>query len=60
MIDKFLTKVFGSSNQRYIKTLQPLVLRINALEPEVKKLSDEEMRERTAQLKARVADVSLP
>ncbi|HJR08643.1 MAG TPA: preprotein translocase subunit SecA [Pyrinomonadaceae bacterium] len=56
MIDKFLTKVFGSSNQRYIKSLQPTVARINELEPQVKKLSDEEMRERTGQLKAFVAE----
>ena len=46
MIDKFLTKVFGSSNQRYLKGLQPLVARINELEEETKLLSDEEMRER--------------
>jgi preprotein translocase subunit SecA len=56
MIDKFLTKVFGSSNQRYIKSLQPTVARINELEPQVKKLSDEQMRERTEQLKKFVAE----
>jgi preprotein translocase subunit SecA len=48
MIDKFLTKVFGSSNQRYLKSVQPLVEQINALEPAIKKLSDEELRARTA------------
>ncbi|HEX8423345.1 MAG TPA: hypothetical protein VF634_08035, partial [Pyrinomonadaceae bacterium] len=56
MIDKFLTKVFGSSNQRYIKSLQPTVARINALEPEVRKLSDEDMRRRTEELKQFVAE----
>ncbi|HEV2801637.1 MAG TPA: preprotein translocase subunit SecA [Pyrinomonadaceae bacterium] len=56
MIDKFLTKVFGSSNQRYIKSLQPTVARINALEPEIKKLSDEDMRRRTEELKQFVAE----
>ena len=30
MIDKFLTKVFGSSNQRFLKAVQPLVHEINA------------------------------
>src|SRR4051812_794238 len=54
MIDKFLTKVFGSSNQRYLKTLLPIVERINSLEPQVKKLSDEEMRERIAELREQV------
>ncbi|MEJ7709340.1 MAG: hypothetical protein WKF84_05650 [Pyrinomonadaceae bacterium] len=41
MIDKFLTKLFGSSNQRYLKSIRPVIERINELEPEVKQLSDE-------------------
>ncbi|HUQ30729.1 MAG TPA: preprotein translocase subunit SecA [Pyrinomonadaceae bacterium] len=55
MIDKFLTKVFGSSNQRYLKTIQPIINRINELEPSVKKLTDEQLRARTAEFKERVA-----
>ncbi|MCA1631794.1 MAG: preprotein translocase subunit SecA, partial [Acidobacteria bacterium] len=55
MIDKFLTKVFGSQNQRYLKTLQPTVARVNEFEPEVKKLSDDELRARTAHFKEVVA-----
>ena len=55
MIDKFLTKVFGSSNQRYLKSIGPLVDRINSLEPEVKKLSDAEMRARTGRFKQQIA-----
>ena len=54
MIDKFLTKVFGSSNQRYIKTLLPLIQQINDLEASVKKLSDDAMRERIAALREQV------
>jgi preprotein translocase subunit SecA len=54
MIDKFLTKVFGSSNQRYLKGLLPLVQQINELEPSVKKLSDDEMRARIAELREQV------
>src|SRR5882762_6790093 len=50
-IDKVLTKVFGSSNQRYLKTIQPIVEEINALEPSIKKLSEEELRARTAVFK---------
>jgi preprotein translocase subunit SecA len=53
MIDKFLTKVFGSSNQRYLKSVLPIVQKINELEPSVKKLSDEELRGRTATFKER-------
>src|SRR5215467_10886946 len=52
--DKFLTKVFGSSNQRYLKSIHPIVDQINALEPQVKRLSDEELRAKTAAFKERV------
>ncbi|HVF22605.1 MAG TPA: preprotein translocase subunit SecA [Pyrinomonadaceae bacterium] len=52
--DKFLTKVFGSSNQRFLKSIQPLVEKINSLEPAVQKLSDTELRERTAAFKEQV------
>ncbi|MEJ7618451.1 MAG: preprotein translocase subunit SecA, partial [Pyrinomonadaceae bacterium] len=55
MIDKFLTKLFGSANQRYLKSIRPVVARINELEPEVKQLSDEALRERTVRFKERVA-----
>jgi preprotein translocase subunit SecA len=51
MIDKFLTKVFGSSNQRYLKTVRPFIERINELEASVKSLSDEDLRARTANFK---------
>src|SRR5712691_3272800 len=54
MIDKFLTKVFGSSNQRYLKSVQPLVAKINELEAAAKKLSDEQLRARSAAYKERV------
>src|SRR2546421_288509 len=56
MIDKFLTKVFGSSNQRYLKTLQPLVELVNELEPDVKKLTDDQMRARISELREQVAN----
>ncbi|HJU56114.1 MAG TPA: preprotein translocase subunit SecA [Pyrinomonadaceae bacterium] len=55
MIDKVLTKIFGSSNQRFLKTVQPVIDRINELEPSVKRLSDEELRARTIEFKERVA-----
>jgi preprotein translocase subunit SecA len=55
MIDKLLTKVFGSSNQRYLKSIQPIINRINELEPSVKKLSDDALRARTVEFKERVA-----
>ncbi len=52
--DKFLTKIFGSSNQRFLKSITPMVEKINSLEPSVKALSDDELRARTAQFKERV------
>src|SRR5690242_3781078 len=52
--DKFLTKVFGSSNQRFLKSIVPLVEQVNALEPSLKQLSDDELRARTAEFKERV------
>src|SRR5260370_41962193 len=62
--DQLLTKVFGSSNQRFLKSVQPLVEQINELEPAIKKLSDEQLRGRTAEFKEQlqhaVADASDP
>jgi len=55
MIDKFLTKVFGSSNQRYLKTIQPIIARINELEASIKALSDDDLRAKTATFKEFVA-----
>ncbi len=54
--DKVLTKVFGSSNERFLKSIRPLIAEINEFEPQVQKLSDDQMRERTAFLKAQIAD----
>jgi preprotein translocase subunit SecA len=52
--DKFLTKIFGSNNQRFLKSIQPLVEKINSLEPSLQKLSDDELRARTAAFKEKV------
>src|ERR1700750_2339917 len=52
--DQVLTKIFGSNNQRFLKSIQPLVAEINALEPSLKALSDEQLRARTADFKERV------
>src|SRR5436190_12899464 len=54
--DKVLTKVFGSSNERFLKTIKPLIANINDFEPSIKKLTDEQLRGKTAELKARIAD----
>jgi len=53
--DKALTKVFGSSNQRYLKSIQPIIVQIQDFEPAMKKLSDEELRAKTTEFKDQVA-----
>ena len=54
--DKVLTKVFGSSNERFLKVIRPTIGHINEFEPQIQKLSDEQLRERTAFFKAQIAD----
>ncbi|HZF39264.1 MAG TPA: preprotein translocase subunit SecA, partial [Blastocatellia bacterium] len=54
-IEKGLTKVFGSANERLLKKLWPVVARINALEPEISRLPDEGLRAKTEEFKARLA-----
>ena len=51
----FLTKIFGSRNQRLIKKLQSTVREINALEASLEPLSDEALQAKTPELKARLA-----
>ena len=50
------SKVFGSSNDRKLKKYPPLVTAINKLEPEVAALSDEALRARTDDFRARVKE----
>ncbi len=52
--DKALTKVFGTANDRAIKRLTPAVATINALEPGIQKLSDEELRAKTDEFRTRI------
>jgi preprotein translocase subunit SecA len=50
-----LTQIFGSRNQRLLKQYQKTVREINALEPEIEKLSDAELQAKTGQFKERLA-----
>ena len=56
MLGAVARKLFGSANDRRIKGYQPRVQQINALEPELSKLSDDELRARTAEFKKQLAD----
>src|SRR5271167_2834106 len=49
-----MAKVFGTSNEREIKRIMPLVERMNALEPETKQLSDEQLRAKTDEFRKRI------
>ncbi len=46
-----LTKIMGDPNERELKKIRPIVARINDLEPEIEKLSDEELRGKTAEFR---------
>ncbi|EQC46354.1 preprotein translocase subunit SecA [Bacteriovorax sp. Seq25_V] len=48
--------LFGTKHDRDIKKMQPLVQKINSLEPEMEKLSDEELKAQTPKLKKMLAD----
>ena len=54
--DKFLTKIFGTANERLIKRLMPMVALINALEEDTKQLTDEQLRAKTVEFRARIAE----
>jgi preprotein translocase subunit SecA len=56
LIGKALAKVFGTSNEREIKRLRPLVDQINALEPQMEQLTDEQLRGKTAEFRARIQE----
>ena len=51
-----LTKIFGSRNDRLIKQYRRKVAAINKLEPEMKALSDEQLKAKTAEFRQRLAD----
>src|SRR5271166_565234 len=56
MIAGFARKLFGSANERLIKSYRPRVSAINALEGEIEKLSDDELRARTEEFRQQLAD----
>ncbi|HXL25956.1 MAG TPA: preprotein translocase subunit SecA, partial [Chthoniobacterales bacterium] len=56
LINTLLGKVFGTKNEREVKRLLPRVAAINALEPEMQKLSDDELRAKTAEFRSRIQE----
>ncbi len=56
MIGKLAAKVFGTQNERDIKRMRPLIEQINGLEPEMQKLTDEQLRAKTQEFRARIKE----
>ncbi|MDD5594258.1 MAG: preprotein translocase subunit SecA [Candidatus Margulisbacteria bacterium] len=56
---QWLTKLIGSADARKVESFRPLVARINDLEPSFQKLSDEELRDKSAEFRKRLADNKL-
>ncbi len=56
MINQLLGKVFGTKNERVIKALKPNVQAINALEPQIQKLTDEQLRAKTDEFRQRIQE----
>jgi preprotein translocase subunit SecA len=54
MIDKLLTMVFGSKHERDVKAMRPIVAEINALEAQISALSDDALRAKTDEFRARL------
>ncbi len=56
MFGALARRLFGSANDRYVKSLGPFVAQINEIEPALEKLSDEALRARTAEFKQKLED----
>src|SRR5580765_1787829 len=56
ILDRVVARFIGTKHERDIKKLQPIVAQINALEPEIEKLSDDELKTRFASLKEEVGE----
>jgi preprotein translocase subunit SecA len=55
MASNFLTQIFGSRNDRQLKQYRKVIVKINALEPSLESLSDEQLKNKTQEFKDRVA-----
>jgi preprotein translocase subunit SecA len=56
MLGALARRLFGSANDRYVKSLGPIVSAINEIEPQLEVMSDDELRARTARFKEQLAD----
>ena len=54
MFDALMKSIFGSSNDRYVKSLGKIVKQINDLEPQMQALTDSELQAQTAKFRERI------
>ena len=54
MIKFLIGKIFGTRNERYLRSLRPRVRKINALEPSMQELTDEQLPEKLAEIREAV------
>jgi preprotein translocase subunit SecA len=56
LINTLIGKVFGTKNERFVKSMMPTVVAINALEPQMQKLTDAELRAKTDEFRQRIQE----
>ncbi len=56
MFGLIFRKVFGTKHERDVKRMRPIVVEINAIEPSMQALSDEDLRAKTQEFRQRLAD----
>ncbi|MGH7052590.1 MAG: preprotein translocase subunit SecA [Stellaceae bacterium] len=56
MFTALARRLFGSANDRYVKSLGPIVAAVNELEPQLEALSDDELRQRTLRFREQIAE----
>src|SRR5262245_15986259 len=56
VLDTLLAKVVGTQNDRELKKLRPVVAQVNAFEPSIQPLTDDELRGKTVEFRQRLAN----
>ena len=58
MINAVISKIFGTANERAIKRLLPIVTQVNAFTAEIEALTDDQLRDKTAEFRVRFAETT--
>jgi len=56
LFNKVVAKIFGTSNERELKRIMPLIESVNVLEPEIKRLTDDQLRAKTEEFRQRIRE----